>query len=175
MVSDWGGIPTFDVLCVDSDQIRGLTSRGGYRFHGATALEHSRTRRHVRVQESPAAAAQSYYDNQTPVDVGYCDHYVGVWYGLAHSGFDDAISHWNAIPATQKLPGWQPGALAFWSGGDHGHVAIGNHAGKVYSTDFPTSGRVGEAEVNDISSAWGKTFLGWTLPYFPGGADATVV
>ena len=126
--------------------------------------------------DEAAAFAKNYYENQMSVDVGLCDHYVAVWYGLAHSGFADATAHWQAIPASHKLTAWQPGALAFWSGGSHGHVAIGDvQLGRVYSTDYPTKGFVGHKEVGDISSAWGFQFLGWTKPFFNAGDDTTLV
>lgn len=129
-----------------------------------------------RSMAEAAEFAKTYYENQMSVDVGLCDHFVAVWYGLAHSGFADATAHWKAIPASDKLAGWQPGALAFWSGGSHGHVAIGDvKLGRVYSTDYPTKGFVGHKEVGDISSAWGFQFLGWTKPFFNTGDDATLV
>jgi hypothetical protein len=90
-----------------------------------------------------------------------------MYYGLAHSGFKTAYDHWLAVPASYHLSGWQPGALAFFSGGASGHIAIGDvHLGKTYTTDLPKDGYVGHKSVNDIEAAWGKKFLGWTKPYF---------
>merc|ERR1719210_685757 len=78
---------------------------------------------------SPAAAAlaKSYYEQQKPlsacagrpVPCGLCDHYVGVWYGKGSSGFASANDHFAKTPASHKLPGWKPGALAFWTGGKY--------------------------------------------------------
>ena len=143
-----------------------------------------------------AALAKKYYEQQTHLTgQGLCDHYSGVWYGLAHSGFTDANAHWAATPASYKLPGWEVGALAFWHGGTHGHgmsapatpplcrlltrplrsarrpppVAIGDvKLGEVYSTDYPKALYVGHASTATISSWVGSsmTFKGWYKPYF---------
>ena len=117
-----------------------------------------------------AALAKKYYEQQTHLTgQGLCDHYAGVWYGLAHSGFTDANAHWAATPASYKLPGWEVGALAFWHGGTHGHVAIGDvKLGEVYSTDYPKALYIGHASTATISSWVGSsmTFKGWYKPYF---------
>ena len=103
-----------------------------------------------------------------------CDHYVGIYYGLPHSGFHTANEHWQKTPPSYKLSGWQPGALAFWTNigsgpNAAGHVAIGDvKLGKLYSTDYPTPLYVGHGSRAAISS-WvgsGHTFQGWYKPYF---------
>lgn len=114
-----------------------------------------------------SANAKEYYVNKVRLsDVDLCDHYVGIWYGLPHSGFLSALDHWKSTPPSYRLSGWQPGALAFWDGGN-GHVAIGDEKqGNVYSTDFPTSLYVGHASIDAISKGFNKKFLGWTKPYY---------
>ena len=130
-----------------------------------------------------AGIAKSYYKAHTPLPPfgtpghgcpavpckGYCDHYVAKFFGLSSSGFVDAAQHWAEMPAIKKLPGWQPGALAFFAGGEHGHIAIGDvSAGMVYSTDVtsPSGGYVGHKSTEWVA-AWMKgSFLGWTKPWF---------
>jgi hypothetical protein len=45
--------------------------------------------------DQAVALARQYYDNQTPVTPGLCDHYVGVWYGHSASGWPSAIDQWK--------------------------------------------------------------------------------
>ena len=92
---------------------------------------------------------------------------MGVWYGLAHSGFDNANAHFEQTPASYKLPGWEVGALAFWVGGTKGHVAIGDEKlGHVYSTDYPSGKLVGHGTIEEVTGWCGHTFKGWYKPYF---------
>ncbi len=61
-----------------------------------------------------------------------CDHYVAQAYGLAHSGYETARAHWNAIPDEYKYPGDRnppAGSLVFWNVGNSGHVALGTGNG----------------------------------------------
>ena len=115
-----------------------------------------------------SANGKNYYENHIKLTGTHlCDHYVGIWYGKPHSGFPSAYNHWQQTPSSYKLSGWQPGALAFFSDGGNGHVAIGDEKlGKTYSTDWPGPLYVGHASVEEIASKWSKTFLGWYKPYF---------
>ena len=138
-----------------------------------------------RQMTAAATFAKSIYESQTELPAvppkcntapcgGFCDHYTAYFYGLPHSGYGSAIEHWNAIPkGSDHFAGWQPGALAFFSGGSegYGHIAIGDvSAGMVYTTDLVKGknkdGYVGHESVHDIESAWGLKFLGWTKPIF---------
>ena len=124
----------------------------------------------MNAMAAASALAKQYYEQQTPLTgKGLCDHYIGVWYGLAHSGYTDANAHWAATPGSYKLPGWEVGALAFWLGGEHGHVAIGDEKlGHVYSTDYPKPLFVGHGSTDAVSAWVGSsyTFKGWYKPFF---------
>ena len=130
---------------------------------------------------SPATAsekAKSYYDNQTPVTPGECDHYCGVWYNQSSSGFASATAHWNATPASYKLAAYEEGALAFWTGGSggYGHCTIGApKADTIFSTDYPTRGFVGHTTTAQITSSWGLTWAGWAKAYFPNANEETTI
>mmetsp|Transcript_36624 Transcript_36624/g.53796 ORF Transcript_36624/g.53796 Transcript_36624/m.53796 type:complete len:182 (-) Transcript_36624:110-655(-) len=117
--------------------------------------------------------AKSYYDNQTPITPDECDHYCGVWYGLAHSGFSSAAEHWAQTPDSYKLSAYEEGALAFWTGGSSGagHCTIGSpESDTIFSTDYPTKGFVGHTSVDEINSHWTSLqFAGWARAYFPNG------
>ena len=121
----------------------------------------------INTMAQASANGKHYYEAHIKLTgVKLCDHYVGIWYGKAHSGFHSAYDHYKQTPPSYKLGGWQPGALAFFDGGD-GHVAIGDEKlGKTYSTDWPGPLYVGHASVEEIASKWGKTFLGWYKPYY---------
>ena len=139
----------------------------------AGAADHRRPGLKMNDPTTAAETAKSYYDNQTPIAPDECDHYCGVWYGLAHSGFSSAAAHWAATPASYKLSAYEEGALAFWTGGSGGagHCTIGSpKADTIFSTDYPTKGFVGHTTVGDINSHWTDlTFAGWARAYFPNG------
>ena len=127
----------------------------------------------INSMAAAAACAKQYYEQHIKLEgVQMCDHYVGVYYGLPHSGFHTANEHWRATPPSYKLSGWTPGALAFWTDSGPkaaGHVAIGDvKLGELYSTDYPRPLYVGHGSRAAISS-WlgpGYTFQGWYKPYF---------
>lgn len=100
--------------------------------------------------------------------VGFCDNFVANMYGYQNSGYSTALAHWNSTPAQYKHPGSTSppaGALVFWGGGD-GHVAIADGNGSIYSTDIGGQGTVTKVPLGQISSQWGKPYLGWASPYF---------
>jgi hypothetical protein len=119
--------------------------------------------------------AKKYHKEKIAVTVEYCEHYCGVWYGLANSGWNSAAEHWKNTPKSYKLPGWEEGAMALWTGGSKGfgHCAIGTPHGdnaqhqNVFSTDYPTMGLVGHVDAATITKAWGLNFKGWYKAYFP--------
>jgi hypothetical protein len=99
-----------------------------------------------------------------------CDNFCANMYGYTFSGYTDAVAHWNHLPAADKHPGETfipPGMLAFWGGG-HGHVAISDGTGYVWSTDISGAGTVSRVPLGLIASRWGKPYLGWGEPMFQG-------
>lgn len=104
---------------------------------------------------------------------GMCGQFCAAMYGYGFSGYRDAFTQWQRIPAELKFPGdtgAPPGALLFWSGGsrDHGHVAVADGAGSCFSIDIGGPGTVSRAPVSRISQQWDLPFLGWSVPYFQG-------
>jgi hypothetical protein len=102
--------------------------------------------------------------------VGMCDNFVANMYGFSSSGYATALANWNATPANLKHPGDMQapaGALMYWGGGD-GHVALSTGDGNIVSTDIGGNGTVTTAPASAITSKWGKSYLGWSYPYFQG-------
>ena len=91
-----------------------------------------------------------------------------------------AIKEWESIPAKFKHtdPNTAPvGAPHFWRGGKYGHVAIqAEHEGYVWSTDAPTSNKVGLVDILWFKTKWRYTYLGWSSQLqnkpLPLGAEA---
>jgi hypothetical protein len=118
--------------------------------------------------------AKKYHKDHTPVEPDRCEHYCGVWYG-EESGcpggkqcWNSASDNWNNMDSNCKLEGWEPGALAFFTGGpdDDGHCCIGaHHKDTVFSTDYPKRGYVGHSKLSDIRRDWSNVhFQGWAKP-----------
>ena len=53
--------------------------------------------------EQAVALARQYYDDQTDVEPGLCDHYVGFWYGHSASGWPSAIDQWKGAQQSLAL------------------------------------------------------------------------
>lgn len=93
---------------------------------------------------------------------GYCLNYVQTMLAAPWSG-PSAIYAWQHAKdkhRADKHP--PPGVPVFWSGGRYGHIAISVGGGRVRSTDWPSSGRVGEVPIETLSRAWHKHYEGWS-------------
>ncbi len=102
--------------------------------------------------------------------VGMCDNFVANMYGYSSSGYATALANWNSTPSGLKHPGDSnapAGALMYWDGGD-GHVAISLGNGNIVSTDISGNGTVSTVPASEVSSKWGKRYLGWAYPFFQG-------
>ena len=105
--------------------------------------------------------------------VGMCGQFCAAMYGYGASGYRDALTQWRQTPPGIRHPGATdapPGALVFWGGGSagHGHVAIADGTGSVFSIDIGGAGTVTRVSTGTITSRWGLPYLGWTAPYFQG-------
>lgn len=98
----------------------------------------------------------------------HCDHFVGLMYGLEHSGFASARAHWNAIPDHLKSRrGPAPkGRLHFWEVGNFWHVALDVGPAIVASNDILFRGRISIVRVDRITKDWNARYLGHTPPWF---------
>lgn len=118
-------------------------------------------------QAVAAAAAQSAHPTLNLQ--GLCDHAVGLWYGLDHSGQASARTHWLALPANRKHPGatnMPMGSLVFYgvTSSGFGHVAIADGQGFIWSTDILRVGKVDRVDWRLVLTKWGLPLLGWSDP-----------
>lgn len=125
------------------------------------------------------ARAQSWVGKSYPV--GWCQKWVvaeifgtgavGDWDGDgaadAEDGWKKAVRNGKVVTAAQipdinKIPA---GLACYWTGGrgDYGHAAVTAGNGFIYSTDLPTSGKVGKVPLTAPRTQWGLTFLGYVL------------
>lgn len=109
-----------------------------------------------------AAAAIANADSYTSYESGMCLKWVRGPCWEIGSLYGSAIEAWNG--AKYKHPGDRnppDGAALFYRGGNYGHVVI-RKPGDMRSTDCPSSGRVGDAEIAWVEDNWGYEYLGWT-------------
>lgn len=97
-------------------------------------------------------------------DTGMCLKYVRDPCWRVPSLYGDAYSAW--LGSTKKHAGDRNppnGAPVFYSGGSHGYGhAVIYVGGNMRSTDNPSSGKVGETDLDWPVRAWGMKYLGWT-------------
>lgn len=106
---------------------------------------------------------------------GLCDRYVANVYGQDHSGYKNAITHWNSTPESMRHPGDRRppvGALVFWDssvGGGHGHTAVvtgyNDKGVPLVSTTHLNGGR---PTIVSLDTVMPNAYLGWASPYFQG-------
>lgn len=79
-----------------------------------------------------------------------------------HDFWDAAVIRGTVIETDDpaKIPA---GALAIWSGGEHGHAAFTLGDGEVVGTDYPVHGRIDRHQIADLSEEWGYQLLGAIL------------
>ena len=93
-----------------------------------------------------------------------CQKFVRMALG-AGPGFPSAITAWqgaryrHGISNPNQVPAGVP---VYWGGGQYGHVALSTGNGRLISTDYPKSGRIGTGTISALTSAWHKPLLGWT-------------
>ena len=105
--------------------------------------------------------------------VGMCGQFCAAMYGYSASGYKDARTQWFETPSAIRHTGAgdpPAGALVYWDGGSagHGHVAIADGLGSIWSIDISGPGTVSRVPTGTISSRWGLPYLGWASPYFQG-------
>jgi hypothetical protein len=93
---------------------------------------------------------------------GQCLHFVWLCLDGQHSyGLRDANA---AFKASQHLhsDGSPPaGTPVYFLGSKHGHVALSVGGGRIRSTDWPSSNRISEVKISELSQKWGRRYAGW--------------
>lgn len=93
------------------------------------------------------------------VQVGMCLSICQEAWQSGHA-FPDAVAQWQGT--TQHRDRSIPvGAPVFYSGGNHGHVALYAGNGQIVSSDAPGNGSVGTVPLDWPTQRWGHTFTGW--------------
>lgn len=116
----------------------------------------------TRTAAQAAARSLLYSYYQT----GYCLNFV--WNCIsAPKSYNcyDANEAWSRA-AHKVTTGTPPaGAPVYFRGGSHGHIAISIGGGRIRSTDWPSKGRVGTVNINDLCRDWYGTtdnYRGWS-------------
>lgn len=77
------------------------------------------------------------------------------YYSRAEYGYYGADFRHTTWPPPAAVPVW-------WTDGGYGHVAISAGYGYCWSNDFVRSGRIDKVRIASITSAWGKSYRGWS-------------
>ena len=100
--------------------------------------------------------------------IGRCLAFVRGCLGIGPK-YATALSAWKH--AEHQHPGDADpptGVPVYWSAAKAGpfkgagHVALSLGHGLVRSTAWPKSGRIGTVSIDDLTRAWGRTYLGWS-------------
>ncbi len=84
---------------------------------------------------------------------------------LAPGGVLDAITAWRRAEVRHASGVAPRGAIVFWEGGSarHGHVAVSDGRGFVWSTDISRRGKVDRFGIAALGARWPNLdYLGWT-------------
>jgi hypothetical protein len=105
------------------------------------------------------ARANSYGTWQTNMCMNF------TWYQLSYAhtyGIPDANAGWEMAHKTHTDRNPPAGAPVYWrTSHPYGHVALSVGGGKCRSTDWPSKGKVGTVDIDEITTAWGMTWRGW--------------
>lgn len=97
--------------------------------------------------------------------LGHCVGVVARAFCGGAAGYYDAHAMLRAVRRAGKLQTGRPkaGAVVFWSGGKHGHVAVQRATvlDQVWTNDMPDAGYIGSAKRSDIAAKWGYKYEGW--------------
>ena len=123
------------------------------------------SRRYAPLARSSAAHAESWVGRMFPP--GWCLAWLLTRvYGL-RSEWETAAAYLEASRAAGTLqPITDPadipaGAVIVWAG-DPGHVAYAAGGSTIVTTDLPDRGRVGRADLEAVTAAWGLEVAGYT-------------
>lgn len=106
---------------------------------------------------------------------GLCDHFAGLAFGLAHSGYETATQHWEQSPDKHTDNRPDVGSLVFFKTGQAaGHVAIVTGYDKqgepLIVTTHTNGGKPTEMRLADT----GLDYEGWTAPVFQDKTTKTI-
>jgi hypothetical protein len=93
---------------------------------------------------------------------GQCLHFVWRCLDGQHSyGLPDANAAFKASRHLHTTGTPPAGVPVYFLGSKHGHVALSVGGGRIRSTDWPSSNRIAEVKISELSRAWGRRYAGW--------------
>ena len=123
--------------------------------------------RRMRTGTEAVAASRRWTTNQ----YGMCLYTVQTWLAAPWSGpwAEDAWNRWGGQHRGDKNP--PAGVPVYWHNprSKYGHIALSVGGGRIRCTDYPSSRRVGELTIDQMSAVWNIQYLGWA-ERFSGGA-----
>lgn len=102
---------------------------------------------------------------------GYCAHLAFCVYGMRTSGYYDAHAMWYNTPRAFRRYDRNPpgGAIACYVGGNHGHAAIVDVFGGIFTNDIHngrySAGAYSREGLLSPERAFGHNYVGWIFPY----------
>lgn len=117
----------------------------------------------MRTPDEALAVVKHQASNGPAFAVGMCKKQTRLAYGVPSDGSDDATEAWRNTDHRLAGPAdaAPKGALVWWTGGSdgHGHVAIADGAGYVWSVDIKRAGYWDRVPVGEISRSWPRLQL----------------
>lgn len=93
---------------------------------------------------------------------GMCLHFVWRCLDGQHTyGLPDANAAFRASRHLHTTGTPPAGVPVYFLGSKHGHVALSVGGGRIRSTDWPSSNRISEVRISELSRAWGRRYAGW--------------
>lgn len=116
----------------------------------------------VRMGKAAVDFAAAQAANATRDWTGICLIFVRNSFNVGPAN-PDATSGYLAAKFKHGTAGTPPlGVPLWWTGGNHGHVAISTGDGSCFSTDILRKGKVDKVPISKIARQWGKTYKGWS-------------
>ena len=113
----------------------------------------------MRTAAEAIAESRRWSSNQ----YGMCLLTVQTWLAAPWTGpwAEDAWNRWGGQHRGDKNP--PPGVPVYWHNprSRYGHIALSVGGGRVRSTDWPSSGRVSELSIDQMTRGWNLQYLGW--------------
>jgi hypothetical protein len=116
----------------------------------------------VRMGKAAVDFAASQASHPTRDWTGICLIFVRTCFNVGPANLDAAAGYKNA-QFKHGTAGTPPlGVPLWWTGGDHGHVAISTGDGSCFSSDIKRPGKVDKVPISLIARQWGKVYKGWS-------------
>lgn len=109
---------------------------------------------------SALARARDEHTDPTRSWAGYCLMFTRTCLGIP-AVHPDADAAWNSAEKRHSTGTPPAGAPVFWAVGEHGHVALSDGKGNVWSNDILRRGRIDLVAISTITNRWNARYRGW--------------